>query len=347
MSSVSRLAEIWRLIGGADAQSDPRRRLGIAFLIAGGLAALAGTVVPDPDTSDHGRLLALALACLVAAGVLARWRTPPEAVLASLPATGILMVSAAVAVAEPLASTPTYYLLPLLAAAYYGTRARLAVDLCVFAASFALVLALWVEPEVRVAIFLGTAIPGVFVAGMMAALRQRLDAHVAGLRRLAATDALTGMLNHGAFRAELDAALEEARAAGTPLALMMIDIDHFKSVNDSYGHLEGDRMLRLVSGLLVAHKRRDDALGRIGGEEFALLLRGADASAAQLVAGRIRSALRAATMMTPASLTLSVGIAERSAQVASSQALLAAADRALYLAKNRGRDQAVLERVAA
>ena len=334
------------MFGGA-ASPDPRRRVCLAFLIAGGLAAFAGTLVPDPDPRDHEELLMLGLACLALAGVLARWRNPPEAVLAALPAVGILMVSAAVAVAEPLAATPTYYLLPLLAAAYYGTPARLAVDVCVFLSSFVLVLALWVEAEARVAIFIGTAITGVSVAAMMAALRQRLDAHVAGLRRLAATDTLTGTLNHGAFRAELDAALEEARVTGAPMSLLMIDIDHFKSVNDSYGHLEGDRMLRLVSGLLVAHKRRDDALGRIGGEEFALLLRGADASAAQLVAGRIRSALRAATILTPASLTLSVGIAERSARVASSQALLAAADRALYLAKDRGRDQAVLERVAA
>jgi diguanylate cyclase (GGDEF)-like protein len=346
MSRVSRVAGIWSALGGA-ASPDPRRRVCLAFLIAGGLAALAGTVVPDPDPGDHEELAVLALVCLALAGVLARWRTPPEAVLASLPAVGILMVSAAVAVAEPLAATPTYYLLPLLAAAYYGTAARLIVDVCVFLASFVLVLALWVDAEARVAIFIGTAITGVAVAAMMAALRQRLDAHVAGLRRLADTDALTGTLNHGAFRAELDAALEESRTGGKPLSLLLIDIDHFKSVNDSYGHLEGDRMLRLVSGLLVAHKRRDDALGRIGGEEFGLLLRGADASAAQLVAARIRSALRTATVTTPARLTLSVGIAERSDRIASSDALLEAADRALYLAKGRGRDQAVLVPVAA
>jgi two-component system cell cycle response regulator len=77
------------------------------------------------------------------------------------------------------------------------------------------------------------------------------------------------------------------------------------------------------------------------------VLRGADADSAQIVAARIRSALRTATVMTPANLTLSVGIAERSELVASSQALLAAADRALYLAKDRGRDQAVLGPVAA
>jgi diguanylate cyclase (GGDEF)-like protein len=347
ISAVNRLAGIWRLLGGTDAPSDPRWRASIAFLIAGGLAAVAGTLVPDPDTGDHRQLLALALACFTTAGVLVCWRAPPEAVLASLPAVGVLMVSAAVAVSEPLAATPAYYLLPLLASAYFGTVRRLVFDLVLFAVSFVLVLALWVEPEVRVAIFLGTAIPGVCVAAMMASVRQRLDAHVAGLQRLAATDALTGTLNHGAFRAELDVALERARAGGEPLSLLLIDIDHFKAVNDSFGHLEGDRMLRLVSALLVAHKRRDDALGRVGGEEFALLLRGAHADAAQRVAARIRSALRAETLRMPASLTLSVGIAERSDAVATSDALLEAADRALYLAKDRGRDQAVLVPVAA
>jgi diguanylate cyclase (GGDEF)-like protein len=344
---VGHISGIWSKVLGADAASDPRRRVFIAFLVAGGLAAFAGTLVPDPDASDHGELAALAVACLAAAGVLARWRTPPEAVLASLPAVGIVMVGASVAVAEPLAATPAYYLLPLLASAYFGTLRRLVADLCLFGVSFAVVLALWVVPEARVAIFLGTAIPVVFVAVMMASLRQRLDVHVAGLRHAAATDGLTGTLNHAAFRAELDAALDEARVTAQPLSLLLIDIDHFKSVNDSFGHLEGDRMLRLVSSVLVAHKRRDDALGRVGGEEFALVLRGADADAAQTVAARIRSALRAATVGTPANLTLSVGIAERSDAVASSHALLEVADRALYLAKDRGRDQAVLVPVAA
>ena len=78
---MGRLTAIWRLIGGGDPASDPRRRISIAFLVAGGLAAFAGTVVPDPDTGDHAELAVLALACLAAAGALASWRNPPEAVL--------------------------------------------------------------------------------------------------------------------------------------------------------------------------------------------------------------------------------------------------------------------------
>jgi diguanylate cyclase (GGDEF)-like protein len=319
------------------------RRVALAFFAAGGLAALAGTLVPDPDPSDHGPLAALAVACFGVAAVLGAWRRPPDAVLQWLPAFGLLLVGAAVAVAKPLASTPTYYLLPLLASAYFGSPRRVVADLVLFGASLAVVLALWVEPGVRVAIFLGTAIPALFVAGVVAGLKQRLDAHVDDLRQLAETDPLTGMLNHGAF----GVALERAWAGGGRVTLLLFDIDHFKSVNDRFGHQEGDRMLCLVSDLLLRHKRRHDPLGRVGGEEFALLLLDADAGAAQLVAERVREALRVATDRTPASLTLSVGIAQRSDSVASSHELLEAADRALYLAKHRGRDQAVLLPAAA
>ena len=319
------------------------RRVALAFFTAGGLSAVARTLVPDPDPSDHGELLVLALVCLGATLGLVAWRRPPERLLRCLPSSGLVLVSASVAVSTPLAAATTYYLLPLLASAYFCSTRRLVADLVLFAVSLSVVLALWVEPGVRVAIFLGTAIPALFVTIVVAALRQRLDAHVDDLRKRAATDPLTGMLNHGAF----GVALERAWAAGGRLTLLLFDIDHFKSVNDRFGHQEGDRMLRLVSELLVRHKRRDDPLGRVGGEEFALLLLDADAGVAQLVAERVLGALRVATNRTPASLTLSVGIAQRSDSVASSHELLEAADRALYLAKDRGRDQAVLLPAAA
>jgi diguanylate cyclase (GGDEF)-like protein len=319
------------------------RRVALAFFSAGGLAAIAATLVPDPDPSDHRELLTLAVTCLAAAGGFALWRRPPEALLRSLPTIGLLLIGAAVAVSTPLVSTPTYYLLPLLASAYFNSSRKLAADVGLFAVSLAVVLALWVEPGARVGIFLGTTIPALFVAWVVAGLKTSLDAHVDDLRQLAATDALTGALNHGAFAA----ALERACAARDPATLLLFDIDHFKTVNDRFGHQEGDRMLRLVSDLLVAHKRRDDALGRVGGEEFALLLYGADAAAARQVADRVRGSLYEATALTPATLTLSVGIAELSDAVPSSHALLEAADRALYLAKDRGRDQAVLVPAAA
>jgi diguanylate cyclase (GGDEF)-like protein len=317
------------------------RRVAIAFLVAGGLAAIAGTLVPDPDTSDHTGLLILAAACLALASGLGAWRRPPAALVAWLPALGLALVAAAVAVAEPLASTPTYFLLPILASAYFGSARRLAIDVGLCAAGLALVLALWADPVVRTAVWTGTLIPVVGVALVVARLKRRLDAHVDGLRNLADTDPLTGVLNHGAFGAALECALDRYHATGCGATLLLLDIDHFKSVNDRFGHQEGDRMLQLVSGLLAQHRRRDDALGRVGGEEFALLLVDADADVAHRVAERIRAALRDATAHAPVPLTLSVGIAALSRNVASSHALLHAADRALYAAKDGGRDQAV------
>jgi diguanylate cyclase (GGDEF)-like protein len=323
--------------GGHDAM----RRVAVAFLVAGGLAAAAGTLVPDSDTGDHGGRLVLSAVCLGLALVLGFWR-PPAPVLPCLPTVGILLVGVAVAIAEPLASTPAYYLMPILASAYFGSARRIAIDLCVCAVTLAAVLALWVAPEARSAIFIGTMIPAVCVALVVSGLKRRLDAHVGGLRRLADTDALTGALNHGAFGYALDLTLERYHATGRGAALLLIDVDHFKSVNDRFGHQEGDRMLRLVSGLLAEHKRRDDMLGRVGGEEFALLLPGADSAAARQVGERIRCALRVATAAAPASLTLSMGIAALSPALDTSHALLRAADRALYAAKDQGRDRAVV-----
>jgi diguanylate cyclase (GGDEF)-like protein len=318
------------------------RRVAIAFLTAGGLAAIAGTVVPDPDPSDHGALSILAVACLGLAAPLGGWRRPPARLIACLPTLGLLLVGVAVATARPLASTPTYYLLPILASAYFGSPRRLVLDLCVCAGSLAAVLALWGEPAARTAVWIGTVIPAFCVALVVAGLRQRLDAKVDSLRYLADTDPLTGALNHGAFAGALDIALDRYHQTDRGAALLLVDVDHFKRVNDRFGHQEGDRMLRLVSDLLAAHKRRDDVLGRVGGEEFALLLPDADLTDARGVAERIRAALRAATEETPAALTLSVGIAILSPAVDSSHALLHAADRALYEAKERGRDRAVV-----
>jgi diguanylate cyclase (GGDEF)-like protein len=318
------------------------RRVSIAFLTAGGLAAIAGTVVPDPDPGDHTGLLILAVACLALAAGLGAWRRPPRTLLAGLPTAGLVLVAAAVAIAEPLASTPTYFLLPILASAYFGSARRLAIDVGLCAGSLALALALWAEPVARTAVWMGTVIPVVGVALVVAGLKRRLDAQVDGLRNLADTDPLTGVLNHGAFGAELERALDRYRDAGRGATLLLLDIDHFKTVNDRFGHQEGDRMLRLVSRLLAEHRRRDDALGRVGGEEFALLLVDADPDVAHRVADRIRAALRDATAEALVPLTLSVGIAALSPAVATSHALLHAADRALYVAKDRGRDQAVM-----
>lgn len=153
------------------------------------------------------------------------------------------------------------------------------------------------------------------------------------LEALAWSDGLTGLAN----RRRLDHDLHAHREG--PTSVIMIDVDHFKGVNDAYGHHAGDEVLRRLGTILEHHVRIDDVVYRYGGEEFCVLLPGADAEEAHLVADRIVEAARSISLPNGANITVSVGIADgMSDQLAEAVEL---ADRALYVAKQRGRDQAV------
>ncbi len=181
-------------------------------------------------------------------------------------------------------------------------------------------------------------------------LLQRSFRH-AQLVNASRVDSKTGLLNAGTW--EREAASEVARAVRTrtPLAVALIDIDHFKAVNDSFGHLAGDKALREVARTLTIFLREYDLVGRFGGEEFALLLPQAKAVDAYRIAERIRAHIGAMPIdvyddpeAEPVQLSISIGVAALGARWNSSTGgqltdLLAAADAALYQAKQNGRDQ--------
>ena len=164
--------------------------------------------------------------------------------------------------------------------------------------------------------------------------------------RLAAQDALTGVANRRALMLALERELALAARQRTPLALLMLDIDHFKKVNDQYGHLAGDHVLRHVVGVLAQRQRAQDLLGRYGGEEFMLLLPGTDVAGAQQLAQQLRQAVQAAPadwVGQQIAVTVSVGIAAVGAgQSRNWETLLQAADQALYRAKDNGRNRVEL-----
>ncbi|MEQ6334708.1 sensor domain-containing diguanylate cyclase [Sphingobium sp. MK2] len=169
------------------------------------------------------------------------------------------------------------------------------------------------------------------------------------LRLLAERDHLSGALTRRAFIAELDKRIALFTRHRRPAALVLLDIDHFKQINDRYGHPAGDRVIEAVAALCKGLSRPSDAFGRIGGEEFGLLLpdtRDADALA---VANRIRSAIERfeITNNPPLHVTASFGVATIGAGRMSSEAWLSAADTALYQAKRAGRNQAVLAPIEA
>jgi len=165
------------------------------------------------------------------------------------------------------------------------------------------------------------------------------------VERLASIDGLTGILNHRAFHDRLHYEWEQAQRHGESLALMMIDLDYFKRINDTHGHQAGDRILKQVAALLTKLARKVDTSGRYGGEEFAILLPQTTAAQAGRMAERIRKAVergRFGQEGVPIPVTLSIGIASAPADAAGPDRLVGAADKALYGAKTQGRNRVVL-----
>jgi diguanylate cyclase (GGDEF)-like protein len=162
------------------------------------------------------------------------------------------------------------------------------------------------------------------------------------LRTEARTDPKTGLLNAVAWQREAEAWIRRSRRAGAPAALLLVDIDHFKRVNDTYGHLAGDELLTATAHTLVQHVRACEVLGRFGGEEFVIVAPGAGEQEACWMAERLRE--RVGAISVPArgelvTVTVSIGVAALGRDGYELFELLAAADAALYRAKKAGRDR--------
>lgn len=164
------------------------------------------------------------------------------------------------------------------------------------------------------------------------------------LRRLATHDELTGLLNRREFDRILDEERERALRFRHPLGLVMVDIDRFKSINDTHGHPAGDAVLREVAQRVKRHLRTVDRIARFGGEEFGLILMQTDRAGALEVARRICAGMHEAGVRVSDSIvltvTVSAGVAAMPEDASTAAELLAAADKALYAAKAAGRDQA-------
>jgi diguanylate cyclase (GGDEF)-like protein len=160
--------------------------------------------------------------------------------------------------------------------------------------------------------------------------------------RRAQTDPLTGVLNRRSLIERLDAACLRARARGLPIALLFIDLDHFKLINDSYGHAAGDACLGAIIGPIQAELRQSDVIGRWGGEEFVVILSSADVTAARPIAERICNRVadtRVEGFGPPIKLTCSIGVATSDTLGVWGEPLIALADAAVYAAKRSGRNR--------
>jgi len=187
--------------------------------------------------------------------------------------------------------------------------------------------------------------PRTFAPDQIALLKNFADLVIAELelRLLADRDGLTGALTRRAFVSEAEKEIERSRRYGRPASLILFDLDHFKAINDTHGHAAGDEVLSAVGACCGRYKRPSDAFGRIGGEEFALVLPETDGAGALQTAERLRGLIAG---LVPADdphlkVTASFGIAQLSPSHRNPAAWIAAADAALYAAKRSGRNRCV------
>lgn len=182
---------------------------------------------------------------------------------------------------------------------------------------------------------------GAVLVALLAALALRQWRRSRNLRTLAMLDPMTGAASRIGIEDAASRAIAQAAATGEPLAVLMLDIDHFKSINDRYGHAAGDRALATAVAAWQAHLRAPDSLGRIGGEEFLAVCPDTPLAAALLVAGRLReatSAMRFPTIDPELRISVSIGVAQ-ALHGEARDSLFDRADAALYRAKQRGRDR--------
>jgi len=199
-------------------------------------------------------------------------------------------------------------------------------------------LATWLDFALPAGFSLSSVVLSFGLADHILSMRHERDvAH-----RLAEHDALTGVLNRRAIIARLRGAFAHARLTGAPLSLLFLDLDHFKNVNDNYGHRAGDQCLRAVVDPIAGELRQEDLLGRYGGEEFLVVLPNVIVRDAQIIAERIRTRVQDLPMLISGhriDLTLSVGVASLGAGMHTADDLIESADIALYRAKAGGRNR--------
>jgi diguanylate cyclase (GGDEF)-like protein len=322
--------------GGARAQA--RLRLSGALMLGVGAVTLAAVLTaPDPDPSDHRALLTCAGVFALVAAILVVWRDAPAAVLHSIIPAGTIATSVAMALAEPVGLTPIFYLLPMLLAGYFLPRGEIGVNYVFALVCCGVTLAYWVEPGLRLAMFMAVALILGLVTGVVRALREQIRVLVTRLGELAIHDSLTGALNRGAFEQRLEAELARTDRMAAPCALVVLDVDHFKRLNDTRGHAAGDTALRALAVAVSGAKRRSDIFGRIGGEEFAVVLPDTGLQGATTFAEKLRESLKT----TMGDVTVSFGVTDARTAGRTVRGMLHSADVALYDAKRQGRDRVV------
>src|SRR3954453_4419085 len=335
-------------VSGLTANTELMARMQSGLWAGGALIAALVAVLPHPsETFTRGFVPVGVLSGVIA---LALKKRAPRMTLFQLQALGFLgtaLISLCVFfTGEQRGAHATdmemLYFWVAIYAAYFLDKRQAAAQIGWAAVLYWGVLALAAKPDVFATRWAWT-VGAVAVAGILVqALRNRVEELVHRLTDAARTDPLTGLQNRLAFEETMNAEVERAKRPHRPLCLLVFDLDHFKLVNDRFGHPTGDAALVRVGQLLSSSRREIDPVSRTGGEEFALILTETTGQEGYVVAERLRQTVEEAFVEEAIPLTMSIGVASYPNQGRDPDALIAAADQALYAAKELGRNRTVV-----
>ncbi len=315
------------------------------FSASAALVAWAAVALPNSTTVDEGGLIlagalasATALLAIVAYDALPRWSFPALIAAASVVATGVVHSAGADS-----AYGVMPYLWPTAYASWFFSRRIALAQITLIGGLFALELADRDLAHTPVAEWVTTIGTLLLVGLVVSVVRDRLSDVISNLSDAARRDPLTGLLNRRGFQEAFDVEIERARRTEQALSVIVGDLDHFKEINDEFGHAAGDEVLRAVGDALSSGKRSWDAAARVGGEEFAILAPDTDEHGAYILAERIRGAVELSSgRQGRGGVTASFGIASFPVHGQTAASLLQAGDQALYAAKRLGRNRTVI-----
>lgn len=308
-----------------------------AIALAGALFGFATYVLPHPEgTNFLAPSIAFAASIAYGTAVLARRRDVGWATIAVGVSLGTVVVTVAMlSVPDRTSAYATFYVW-LGIYSFYFLRARWALaQTALIAALYGVAVAVQ-DPPGAAELWVNGVMTTLGVGLLVLALRSRIAGLIDSLERSARTDALTGLPNRRAFDEQLGRELASARRSGAPVSLLLLDLDSFKLLNDTSGHLAGDSALRSVAEVIRTQVRPGDWPARIGGDEFAVILPGSEEEDAARAGLRICEQIATGFAHGPVRLRASAGVAEARGPGYGAEGVMRDADQALYLAKRHG-----------
>src|SRR3954453_2998661 len=336
------LSRFFEAVVERQTEENVRTRAQGGFFVFGGVLALVSLLLPHSSHVIDAGIAGLgASACLSGLVMLVVPRLMPPRLLTFVLLCGSVLISFGIYFTQSSASVyALLYVWVGFQAAYFFPRRDVVGHVAATGVTYALALASvpGSDRAQRWLLLFGVV---VVIALIAAVLRERVNRLICRLADAARTDPLTGLLNRRGLQELMEVETERALRSSRPLSIVVDDLDHFKHLNDRFGHAAGDLALRRFGEIASSASRRIDAVARIGGEEFALLLPDTEQHAAYLLAERLRRAVKEPGVDGELP-SVSFGVASFPSHAADAEALMHAADQALYAAKAMGGDRSVI-----